>query len=527
MPELESHKSVASNVPPPGMELDGDMRLPPVDASGMPKELNKAEMAEQVRRMFAFVLQTPEVGHDPGKKDPELWMHGADWKKLAAFAKEELDRCGRIPFTVLYVLKDFWNKTQESRDRISSILGFGKVTDNQLAIPDTVAIDDKIWLRLYKKSLNMNNAEARRLIIDQGRETARDVVVARFSKESPLHEDEIPALENMIRSITDVEFIRAILPFAEQNPWVALNLLNNFALVNPKKRIKGLAKKIDFTKVITNLLESAEKDEEYGMELASGLSEILSNTHVDQIVTQVKFKDVVKRVMSDPVKYSNMSMALLSHPEFNMESIYYLTKRVVTAYEQGECDIKCVSILIEISGYLSKFMYELIQKVYKEASAGHIHRSELKKIISDEEFETCRVIKSISAKLNRVDNANLCKNIISEAYEAARMLRERGSKTLINKFYKGYIGQESVNVVDSNSGFEPVADPIAMAIGHGCSEKVSPSSPDTELNDSNGTRGKPKRKSEKQKNKKPPRKALATHAKAEKVRLAKKREGLQ
>ena len=384
MPELDRDISSEPETPPLMGEVDTS--LPPFDMSEvsrmLKKEMTNAEMAEQVRRMFAFVLQEPELEHDPNNKDPELWMHGADYKKLAAFAKEELDRSGRIPFTVLYVLKDIWANTQKSRARIASVLGVGMVADDQLAIPDTATIDDETWLRLYRKSLNVKGAAAKRLIIDCGRETARNVVVARLSKESPLHEDEMPALENMMRSITDVEFIRAILPFAEQNPWVAINLLNNFALVDPKKRVKGLAQRIDFTCTIKNLLEVAEKDEECGMEFANELAKILCNSHMDRIIAQVKFKDVVESVMLDPVRYSNMSIALLSYPEFNMESIYNLTKRVVTAYEQGECNTKCVSILIEISGYLSKFMYELIQKVYKEASAGHIHRSELKKIIS-------------------------------------------------------------------------------------------------------------------------------------------------
>lgn len=166
------------------------------------RDMKKAELAEQVRRLIAYVAQEGNL------KDLELWVKGLDDKKLIAFAEANQ---GSLPIelSVLFL--------EDERE---------KIRDTVISNNSSADLNLDQWVKESRKGLKLSKKQ----VIGQGREAVVEILVDAHREGRKLTDDEIRVIKNMAMNIPDEKVIENILIFAEEDRKIAIELSCNSAL---------------------------------------------------------------------------------------------------------------------------------------------------------------------------------------------------------------------------------------------------------------------------------------------------------
>ncbi len=272
--------------------------------SGHPHVSPKERMAEQVRKLVAYVGQAGTL------EDLEQIVCGIDPKKIDAL----LDKSGDdVPFELAYSLDSLAENVREVKDARKKIAA----TIQHLSEKELPHIEQ--WVKAYREKHGLSEDQ----VVEQGRASTIEILVDLFRSKRKFSAHERIAVENMAQNITSKDVMEAIMPFATKDPWIAIHLLNNLALVDPKERIKGL-ETVNFMPALQCLLDFCQESGD--SEIIKRTAKILQNPFIQHVVEHEGIKRVIDQVLPGKDNH-DLWAALMYYPGFNAgDALRYLDK---------------------------------------------------------------------------------------------------------------------------------------------------------------------------------------------------------
>ena len=420
------------------------------------KKLSTKDHIKLLERVFAYVVSTPEEHikeKTKNKTDKWKWVYGFNPDILSLSAKRSLDKTGKIPSTILYVLLDM---VERSRSDIEDVFKEDTVVDNDprkdildildlesMPIDDT-EISDKKWLservsKMVKKSRGkLSRKDAKNKIVNQGIKAVKKVLVALFKEKRPMTEEEKEGVRNMAQTIESAEVIKVLMPFAIQDPSIGAYLLNNLSLVRPGEESDQISREFNFRPIIDNSLFAAEDDVGIAMELAK----TLSNEYTDEVIPDVEFSDIIRRIVRNPLYYPNMTIALLRH--IDLDSIHDIVMDIVKRYAQDGFRDECDLVLSEVSACLSERVHEMVERAYEyykvlNSSSVPTQGSAFYNDKFPEAKKNVETMVDIVGLMNIIDHDGLSESILTKVDKGLKALDhlfDRGSVVCLRSYYK-------------------------------------------------------------------------------------------